>query len=328
MATIRDVAKESGVSVATVSRVMNGSGYAHEDTKKAVMAAVEKLNYKPNEVARSLYKRKSKLVGLILPDITNPFFPEMARGVEDYLQKFGYRLIFGNSDEKRDKEIEYIDTFLQNNVVGMIASTSEEANENFDNLDIPVVLLDRTGEKLPAVYSDQKTGGKLAARVLLDRGSTNIVLIRGPVEIKPVYERYMAALEELKQAKVNVQVMDSSLTLQGGQTCVGQLFEQYPETDGIIACNDIVAAAALQEILKRGIRIPEDIQLIGYDDIAFTALLHPPLSTIRQPAYEMGAQAAEMLIKKINQEKMEVTHKKLPVSFVERQTTRRKAEKA
>ncbi|MFJ7510870.1 LacI family DNA-binding transcriptional regulator [Peribacillus simplex] len=327
MATIRDVAKEAGVSVATVSRVMNGSGYAHEDTKKVVMTAVEKLNYKPNEVARSLYKRKSKLVGLILPDITNPFFPEMARGVEDYLQQFGYRLIFGNSDEKRDKEIEYIDTFLQNNVVGMIASTSEEANENFDNLDIPVVLLDRTAEKLPAVYSDQKTGGKLAARVLLDRGSTNIVLIRGPVEIKPVYERYMAALEELKQAKVNVQVMDSSLTLQGGQTCVKQLFEQYPETDGIIACNDIVAAAALQEILKRGIRIPEDIQLIGYDDIAFTALLHPPLSTIRQPAYEMGAQAAEMLIKRINQEKMEVTHKKLPVSFVERQTTRRKAEK-
>lgn len=126
MATIRDVAKEAGVSVATVSRVMNGSGYAHEDTKKVVMAAVEKLNYKPNEVARSLYNRKSKLVGLILPDITNPFFPEMARGVEDYLQQFGYRLIFGNSDEKRDKEIEYIDTFLQNNVVGMIASTSEE----------------------------------------------------------------------------------------------------------------------------------------------------------------------------------------------------------
>lgn len=135
-------------------------------------------------------------------------------------------------------------------------------------------------------------------------------------------------MEELEQAEVNVQVMDSTLTLQGGQICVGQLFEQYPETDGIIACNDFVAAAALQEILKRGIRIPEDIQLIGYDDIAFTSLLHPPLSTIRQPAYEMGAQAAEMLIKRINREKLEVTHKKLPVSFVERQKTRRKAEKA
>ena len=326
MATIRDVARVAGFSVATVSRVINGSGYAHEDTKKAVMSAVEKLNYKPNEVARSLYKRKSKLIGLILPDITNPFFPEMARGVEDYLQEYGYRLIFGNSDEKRDKEIEYIDTFLQNNVVGMIASTSEAANENFSNLQIPVVLLDRTVENLPAVYSDQRAGGQLAARVLIDRGSKDIVLIRGPVDIKPVYDRYVAALEELEQAKVNVHVVDSTLTITGGQICAKELLERFPDTDGVIACNDIVAAAVLQEILKRGKRIPEDIQLIGYDDIAFTALLHPPLSTIRQPAYEMGRQAAELLIKKINQEEMEDTHLQLPISFVERLTTRKKAE--
>ena len=326
MATIRDVAKEAGFSVATVSRVINGSGYAHEDTKKAVMSAVEKLNYKPNEVARSLYKRKSKLIGLILPDITNPFFPEMARGVEDYLQQYGYRLIFGNSDEKRDKEIEYIDTFLQNNVVGMIASTSEAANENFSNLRIPVVLLDRTVKNLPAVYSDQRAGGQLAARVLINRGSKDIVLIRGPVDIKPVYDRYVAALEELEQAKVNVHVLDSTLTITGGQICAKELLERFPDTDGVIACNDIVAAAVLQEILKRGKRIPEDIQLIGYDDIAFTALLHPPLSTIRQPAYEMGRQAAELLIKKINQEEMEDTHLQLPISFVERLTTRKKVE--
>lgn len=326
MATIRDVAKEAGFSVATVSRVINDSGYAHEDTRKAVMLAVEKLNYKPNEVARSLYKRKSKLIGLILPDITNPFFPEMARGVEDYLQQYGYRLIFGNSDEKRNKEMEYIDTFLQNNVVGMIASTSEAGNENFSNLDIPVVLLDRTVEGLPAVYSDQRAGGQLAARVLIDRGSKDIVLIRGPVEIKPVYDRYVAAMEELRLAKVKFHVLDSPLTIQGGQVCAQELFEKYPQADGVIACNDIVAAAILQEILKREKRIPDDIQLIGYDDIAFTALLHPPLSTVRQPAYEMGKQAAELLIKRINQEGIEDTHRKLPVTFVERLTTRKKAE--
>ena len=326
MSTIREVAKEAGVSVATVSRVINGSGYAHEDTRKAVMEAVEKLQYKPNEVARSLYKRKSKLVGLILPDITNPFFPEMARGVEDTLQKEGYRLIFGNSDEKREKEMAYIETFLQNNVVGLIASTSVEANGTLNDLKIPVVLLDRTFDQFPAVYSDQNEGGRLSARVMLERGSKEIVLIRGPMEIKPVYERFTAALRELKEAGVNVNVIDSTLTIQGGQACASQLFKQFPKTDGVIACNDIVAATVIQEALKQGKKIPEDIQVIGFDNIEFTALLHPPLSTIHQPAYEMGQAAAEMLIHIINQEKIEETIKKLPISFVERQTTR-KAEK-
>lgn len=322
LATIRDVAKEAGVSVATVSRVINGSGYAHEDTRKAVIAAVEKLQYKPNEVARSLYKRKSKLIGLILPDITNPFFPEMARGIEDYLQREGYRLIFGNSDENRKKEREYLDTFLQNNVVGLIISTNEQDHTIFDNLTIPAVLLDRTAGHLPAVYADQQQGGRLAAEILLARGAKEITIIRGPVEIKTVYERYLSALSVLEDTDVKVHILDSTLSYQGARKCAKEVLAKYPETDGIIACNDIVAATILQEALAMGKRVPEDIQVIGYDDVSFTALLHPALSTIQQPAYEMGAKAAEILIKKINQEKLEEIHTVFPVSFIERETTR------
>lgn len=324
MVTIRDVAKEAEVSVATVSRVMNGSGYAHIDTKKAVKLAVNKLQYKPNEVARSLYKRKSKLIGLILPDITNPFFPELSRGVEDYLQRRGYRLIIGNSDGKLEKEREYIDTFSQNNIIGIIASTSEYNDQNYQNLNMPVVLLDRTTEDLPAVYADQMAGGKLAARSLLERGSKEITLIRGPIDIKPVRERYQSALDLLQKTEgVNVHILDSTLSFQGAKTCAKELFDKFPETDGVIACNDIVASAILQEGLRLGRLIPEDLQIIGYDDIPMCALLYPALSTIRQPAYEMGEVAAESLIKIINKEKLEKQHIKLDVSFIDRQTTRK-----
>lgn len=123
MATIKDVAGAAGVSVATVSRVLNDNGYVHEDTRTKVMLAMEKLNYYPNEVARSLYKRESRLVGLLLPDITNPFFPQLARGAEDELQREGYRLIIGNSDEELEKELDYLQTFKQNQVAGILAAT-------------------------------------------------------------------------------------------------------------------------------------------------------------------------------------------------------------
>lgn len=324
LVTIRDVAKEAGVSVATVSRVINGSGYAHIDTKKAVELAVSKLQYKPNEVARSLYKRKSKLIGLILPDITNPFFPELSRGVEDYLQRRGYRLIIGNSDGKQEKEREYINTFSQNNIIGIIASTSEYNDRNYQDLNMPVVLLDRTTEDLPAVYADQHAGGKLAAAALMERGSKEITLVRGPITIKPVRERYQSALELLQDTEgVNVQVLDSTLSFEGAKSCAKELFDKYPKTDGVIACNDIVASAILQEGLRLGRRIPEDLQIIGYDDIPMCALLYPALSTISQPAYEMGEVAAESLIKMINKEPLIEQHIKLDVTFIDRQTTRK-----
>ncbi|RDW21405.1 hypothetical protein CWR48_03095 [Oceanobacillus arenosus] len=128
-AKIRDVAKKAGVSAATVSRVLNNSGYAHEDTRKKVLHAMQKLNYKPNEIARSLYKKKSKLIGLILPDITNPFFPQLSRGVEDYLREKGYSLLIGNTDEYLEQEIDYIETFVQHNVVGIVASINGAHSE-------------------------------------------------------------------------------------------------------------------------------------------------------------------------------------------------------
>ncbi len=190
MATIRDVAKKAGVSVATVSRALNDNGYVHEDTRKLVEGAIKELNYKPNEVARSLYKKKSRLIGLLLPDIRNPFFPGLARGVEDEMQEHGLRLIIGNADEKPEKEIDYIETFKQNNVIGIISATNQTEISHYENLTFPVVFLDRTSNQHPSVYADGLAGGKMAAKEIIRRGSKRITLLKGPMELRTAQDRF------------------------------------------------------------------------------------------------------------------------------------------
>ncbi len=322
LVTIKQVAEEAGVSVATVSRVLNSNGYVHEETRKAVEKAIEKLHYRPNEIARSLYHHTSKLIGLVVPDITNPFFPELARGVEDYLQQEGYHLMIGNSDENVEKEVQYIEAFRQHNVMGVISSTSEETAE-WTKLNIPVVLLDRVQNDFPSVYADQEAGGQMAANILLERGSRNITLLRGPIHLRIAQERFLAALHVLGKSDVHFQVMNTSFSLHDASSTAKQLFDQYPNTDGVIAANDIVASAVLREALLRGKNIPEELQIIGYDDIPVCELLYPALSTIHQPAYEMGKEAAKLLMKSLKQSKKINEQMMLPVSFVERETTRK-----
>ncbi len=324
MATIRDVAKHAGVSVATVSRVINETGYVHEDTRKKVEIAIKKLRYTPNEVARSLYKRKSRLIGLLLPDITNPFFPELARGVEDEMQENDFRIIFGNSDEKSSKEQEYIQTFVQNNVVGVIASTNDPDTDTYRKLAIPLVLLDRTTDNRPSVYSDGYEGGRLAAREIVARGSRRITVIQGPEHVRPAIDRFRGAAETLQELGVSFQVVQStSFGIAEAGIWAKEVFRKIPETDGVIASNDIVAAAVLHEALMLGKKVPEDVQIIGFDDIPISSLLTPPLTTIRQPAYDMGRTAARLLIQLIEKGTLDNNTIQMPVTFTERDTTRK-----
>lgn len=326
MKTIKDVAKLAGVSVATVSRVLNGSGYVNVDTRKKVEAAIEQINYAPNEVARSLYKRKSKLIGLLLPDITNPFFPQLARGIEDRMQESGYRIIFGNSDENKEKELEYIQTFLQNNVIGVISATNFPDSAAYQHLTIPIVFLDRTYNDSPSVYADGREGGRLAAQEIVARGSREITVVQGPAHMKTAQDRFLGAVELLADLGMNYHVIQtSSFSFKEAEQWARELFEQYTDTDGVIASNDIVATAILHEAHRLGKAVPEDVQIIGFDDIPMSSLLSPGLSTIRQPAHEMGRQAADLLIQLIEQDEVGEKVIQLPVSFVERGTTRIKS---
>ncbi|MDH6671673.1 LacI family transcriptional regulator [Paenibacillus sp. LBL] len=324
MTTIKDVAKQAGVSVATVSRVLNGNGYVHEDTRSKVEQSIRELNYTPNEVARSLYKRKSKLIGLLLPDIMNPYFPQLARGVEDEMQENDYRLIFGNSDEKKQKEMEYIQTFVQNNVVGVISSTNDPEADMYTGLNIPVVFLDRTSNDRPSVFADGREGGRIAAREMMLRGSKEITVMQGPADVRPALERFEGAVEVLEERGAAYQVLKTtSFSLTDAEGFAYELFRQYPDTDGVIASNDIVASAVLKEAHRLEKRVPEDVQIIGFDDILLSSLLAPSLSTIHQPAYEMGRAAARLLIELIEGQHIERSSIEFPVEFMERQTTRK-----
>lgn len=325
MMTIKDVARIAGVSVATVSRVLNESGYVNVDTRKKVEAAIKEMKYTPNEVARSLYKRKSKLIGLLLPDITNPFFPQLARGIEDRMQEQGYRIIFGNSDENEDKEIDYIQTFIQNNVIGMISSTNFPESDVYSKLKIPVVFLDRTSNDSPSVYADGRKGGRLAAQEIIARGSRKITILQGPAHIKPAQDRFLGAIEVLNEMGIIYNVIQTtSFSHTEAEQWAVELFDKYIDTDGVISSNDIVATAVIHEAHRLGKRVPQDLQIIGFDDIPLSSLLSPSLSTIRQPAHDMGREAAGLLIKLIEQDKVEDKIIQLPVSFVERETTRSK----
>ncbi|MWV43040.1 LacI family DNA-binding transcriptional regulator [Paenibacillus sp. HJL G12] len=324
MATIRDVAKHAGVSVATVSRVINETGYVHEDTRKKVETAIKELHYTPNEVARSLYKRKSRLIGLLLPDITNPFFPELARGVEDEMQENDFRIIFGNSDENMKKEKEYIQTFVQNNVVGVIASTNHPDTDTYRKMNIPVVFLDRTADNRPSVFADGREGGRIAAHEMIARGSRQITVMQGPKHIRPAQDRYQGAVDVLSKEGIPFNViMTSSFSFTEAGTWAKELFEQHPYTDGVIASNDIVATAVLHEALRLGKKVPEDVQIIGFDDIPLSSLLTPSLTTIRQPAYDMGRAAAQLLMQLIENENIDHKTIQMPVTFTERDTTRK-----
>ncbi len=324
MVTIKDVAREAGVSVATVSRVLNDTGYVGADTRKKVMDAIADLNYSPNEVARSLYKRESRLIGLLLPDITNPFFPQLARGVEDELSRSGFRLLLGNSDENVQKELDYIQTFVQNNVVGIISATNHVDYQIYNEMKLPLVLLDRTTEDYPAVYADGREGGRLAARTLIEKGAKRITLVKGPSHVKPAQDRYKGAIEELSQADVDFSVLSTtSYAFEEAQGWAEELFGKFSDTDGVIASNDIFGIAIIHEALKLGKRIPEDLQIIGYDDIPQSRLSYPTLSTIRQPAYEMGREAARLLINIIKKEKGIERTIEMPVELIERNTTRK-----
>ncbi|MGO4729195.1 LacI family DNA-binding transcriptional regulator [Paenibacillus sp. 2KB_22] len=324
MKTIKDVAQLAGVSVATVSRVINDRGYVHADTRKKVEDAVKALNFSPNEVARSLYKRKSKLIGLLLPDIANPYFPQLARGVEDRMQEQDYRLIFGNSDEDERKEQDYIQTFIQNNVVGVISSTNYPHSSIYENLKIPVVFLDRTSLDRPSVYADGREGGRLAAREIIKRGSRRITVMQGPSQIRPAQDRFEGAIEIIRDAGLDYRVIQTtSFSINEAGIWAEELFRKYADTDGVIASNDIAAMAVLHEASRVGRKVPDDVQVIGFDDIPMSSLLSPALSTIHQPAYEMGREAAGLLIQLVEQAAIENKNIQLPVSFIERGTTRK-----
>jgi DNA-binding LacI/PurR family transcriptional regulator len=325
MATIRDVASLAKVSVATVSRVLNKNGYVNETTEANVRKAMQQLNYKPNTIAQSLSSRKTKMLGLIVPDITNPFFPELARAVEDVAQIYGYTVILCNSDEKVEKEREYLDVLEQKYIDGIILASHTFEYHHLSEK-IPVVVLDRSiDDNMPTVVSQNRQGAVMATSHLLEVGCKKIAHIRGPQETMTAQERYKGYLQVVQKQTwfQNDLVVDGDFEITKSLEATKELLQQHPDIDGIFAGNDLMAVGALKAARQLGRKVPEDIAIIGFDNILLTTMIETELSTIAQPIYDMGALATRMLLKKIENKPLPDTYHELEVTLVQRASTQR-----
>lgn len=323
MSTIKDVAKLAGVSVATVSRVINDSGYVHQETLKKVEGAIKLLNYKPNTVARSLFKKSSRVIGLVVPDIINPFFPEIARAVEDVAYKAGYTVVLCNSDENSEKEKQYVDVLLRSNVDGFIVAASTQNSTSYLNLTVPIVAIDRKcGEDIPVVYSDNFEGSKKAAELLIEKGCKYLAHIRGPRNTSSANERYEGFLAAVANKNIWYTVVESKFNKQESEKTAIALLKEHPQIDGIAAGNDIIASAVVKAALQKGINIPNDLQVVGFDGIQLSEMMYPSITTVAQPIYTMGEKATKLLIKKVEGKQLTEKDYCLPVQLIERETTK------
>lgn len=323
--TLKDVADATGVTLATASRALNGAYGVHPDTRKRVLEAAAQLDYKANRFARSLVTGRSNVIGLIISDIRNSYFAEVARGAEDAAYAAGMDVLLCNSDVDSNKQMHYINSFIEKRVDGIImnsvATLTREEQDYIAASGIPVVLLHRSADDtlFSTVCADNERGGKLMAECLLAHGHRNIVHFTGPRNHSNLATRTKGFLEGLRQAgKVEASVIHGLHTLEGGYQMAKSLLRTHSKVTAISTANDTVAFGVIKAAMEIGIRIPEDISLIGFDDVELAALVHPPLTTVRQPKYEMGAAALEIVVKLANGKHRVPEHRVLGVELLER----------
>lgn len=329
MVSIREVAKLAGVSPATVSRVMNGTARVDPEKRERVLQVIEQTAFVPNEVARSLFKKSAKMIGLIIPSIRNPFFTQMASYIDEAAHRTGYRVFLcevGSGDLEREKAA--LQMLVSMNADGIIlASTNDDIQPYVEQCRLPVVALDaRLGAANANAYlcCDDYMGGRMAAAYLLDHGCKNVVCIKGLQTIQSARARYEGYRDVCRERQIPEQTVECDYDFDMGLAMTEQLLQTYPNVDGIIACNDIVAISTYKILHKRKIAVPEQIQLIGFDDINLATLMSPELTTIRQPIREMADKAVELIIDKTNNEKKGERFV-FPVTICERETTKQES---
>lgn len=316
---IDDVAKEAGVSKTTVSRVLNQRGYLSEKTVAKVQAAMEKLNYRPNVIARQLFKQETKLVGLIFPTIDDPFFGQLEAVLENQLYQLGYKVLMGNSQNNPDKERNFLRQLLNRQVDGLIVGAHNEEIMEYQRTTLPIVSIEQIVSKnVPVVSSDNYKGGLLATQRLLDDGCQHIIHTNYPENIPtPNHERRLAYEQLLKEhgrtpITYHIRFDDPVETK---RAVIRQLFEEHPEVDGIFADNDTNAGLIMNIAREYKRQIPEDFKIVGYDGANATRILLPQLTTIQQPINEMAVTAVKLLQARINGET--VSSKMLPVKLID-----------
>ncbi len=304
MTSIRDVARIAEVSVSTVSHVINGTRHVEPATVLRVRQAIEELNYQPNSLARSLRHGKTHTIGLLVPDNSNPFFAEVARIVENEGFNAGYSVILCNSDGSESKEDTYVSVLLAKQVDGLIFAASSNRLKGLPRVlsaKVPAVALDRELSHSPIaqILVDHWHGGYIAGEYLLKLGHRQFAYIAGPHELSPSAYRLGGFQQALKEADLTIEeraICVGDFRFLSGQKAVQELLERGIQFTALFAANDLMAMGAISILHAKGLRVPQDVSVIGFDDIPYAATTMPPLTTIAQPIEALGKLCVQMLI--------------------------------
>ncbi|PRX21812.1 LacI family transcriptional regulator [Orenia metallireducens] len=327
--TMKDIAAKLGVSESTVSRAINNKPGVGEDTKQKILNLARRYNYQPNLLARNLARQESNMIGLILPDISSLFYSEVTRAIQDIATKHGYQVMVCNTDSDEKRESAYIEWLQGNKIAGIIFLGNGLANNKIINLGLsgyPIVLANRLVEEvmLPSVIIDNNTGAFEATKHLLERGHKRIALINGPKDNLTAQNRFRGYREALKEYNLDY---DPSLIINkdwsrecGYQGFLELLNLEEPPT-AIFAANDLIAVGVIEAIKMGGYLIPEEIAVVGFEDTIVTSIIEPPLTTVAQPMYELGANSAKKLFSLIEDEDIEENIEILTSKLIVRKST-------
>jgi LacI family transcriptional regulator len=307
--TSRDVARRAGVSISTVSHVLNETRFVSDDLRERVLAAMHDLEYQPNAAARSLTLKRSNTIGLVVSDIRNPFFAALTRGVEDVAQQSGYTLVLCNSDENAEREEACLKTLHSRQVDGLLLASAGGADAYLVRLvraGFPIVLVDRDLPELgvPAILTDNAGGAYAAVRHLIARGHQRIAMVSGRGSISTTTERIAGYHRALCEAGLEVDprlLVSGDSTSEGGTAAADEVLDTAPSPTAIFSGNNVMSIGVLHAIVRRGLRVPQDVALVGFDDFPFpwSDAFRPRLTTVAQPTYELGRRAAEMLVNRL-----------------------------
>ena len=325
MATIKDVAVKTGLSVTTVSRVLNDRGYISEETRTKVYEAMRELNYQPNEIARSLSKQSSNLIGLIVPHIRHPYFAEVISNIEHQAALNRYKILLFNTQENAEKLREYIDACASSRVAGVILCSGKVPVEDLAALHVPLITFERNPEQGTAsVECDNYLGGSLAAEHLIEKGCRYLLSIGGVIDnTMPADTRETGFGDVCRKAGVPYLLGRTSQEQYNEleyYEWIEKMLLEHPEVDGIFAGSDVIAAQVLQVCNRLHRKVPEDMKVVGFDDVSLATLTTPNITTIHQPVYEM-AELAVKLLTEARENKSVPRRTILPTTLVVRGTT-------
>lgn len=327
MIKMKDVAERAGVSVTTVSRVLNNRGAISEKTRKKVYRTMEELNYHPNEMARSLMTKKTHIIGLIVPAVDHPYFSMVVDAIESLCTAASYKLLLCTSDNSSEKELKLSAMLRANKVDGVLLYSQKEDPTPYMDYELPVVIVDKTLPGVPSVLCDNYQGGVYAARTLIESGSTKPIVFGyenrsisiGSQRISGFRDECTRCGVECREYIMDAHSVKRDVASDYYEADLLRMLDEYPDTDGIFSTNEILASKIMMKLRKMGISVPEDIQIIGYDGTIISSLMD--LTTIAQPVSEMCKIALETLFKRMDNV-MVPSSSILPVSVIRRGSTR------